>query len=45
MYSYEIKNNITGEKTIIFGYSWNNAVRRSGIDENEWTVITCDYED
>lgn len=45
MWSFEIKNKVTGEKNIIFGYSWKNAVRRSKINEDEWEVITQDYED
>lgn len=45
MWSFEIKNNVTGERTIIFGYNWNNAVKRSGINEEEWTCLMSEYED
>ena len=45
MWSFEIRNKATGERDIIFGYRWSDAVRRSGINEDEWDLIRQDYED
>lgn len=45
MWSFEIQNKTTGERDIIFGYNWKDAVRRSKINEDEWKFIRQDYED
>lgn len=45
MWSFEIQNKTTGERDIIFGYNWKDAVRRSKINEDEWEFIRQDYED
>lgn len=45
MWSYEIQNSKTGERTIIFGYNWNDAVARSKIDPDDWICLNQSYED
>lgn len=46
MYEYGIRNVKTNERTIIFGYSWNNAVQRSKLDnEADWTIEYYEYVD
>lgn len=45
MWSFEIQNIHTKERDIICGYSWTDAVRRAGIDPDDWTEIRRDYED
>lgn len=45
MWSYEIQNDKTGERTIIFGYNWNDAIARSDLNPDEWTCLNRSYED
>lgn len=47
MWSFEISYRDTGERDIIFGYSWKDACRRAGIAPNDPNVefIRQDYED
>ena len=48
MYEYGIYNEITGERSVMFGYSIEDARRRSKIDDDDWkdwVVYYCDYVD
>ena len=47
MWCFEIRNIKTGEQRMIFGYSWNNACRRSGMNPNDddWRIEIQEYED
>lgn len=42
MYEYEIKNINNGERTFIWGMSWEHACRKWGIDEKEWECVFCE---
>lgn len=44
MYEYGIYNEITGEKSVMFGYSIEDARRRSKTGD-DWVVYYCDYVD
>ena len=45
MWSFEVRNCETKEVIIIFGYNWKNAFRRSGLNPDEWDIISRDYKD
>lgn len=45
MYEYTIWNPTTQEERIIFGYSFNDAVRRYKIDASEVQIIDSVYID
>ena len=45
MWCFEIRNRETKETTLIFGYSWKNAFKRSNLNPDEWDIINEDYED
>lgn len=45
MWSFEIENVHTHERTITYGYSYNDALRRAGIDGIDYEYIRQDYED
>lgn len=45
MYEYEIINNHTGEESIIFGYSFTDACRRSNLNPNDWSCWLQTYID
>ena len=45
MYEYHIYNDKTSEEEIIFGYSLEDAFRRSKLDPSEWTVWLSEYVD
>ena len=45
MWCFEIRNRETKEVTLIFGYSWKNAFKRSNLNPDEWDIISEDYED
>ena len=45
MYSFEIYNIHTGETSIVFGYWWEDAARRSNLVEEDWIIRLCVYED
>lgn len=36
MKEYEISNRITGERDLIFGYSYADALKRSGLNEKDF---------
>ena len=45
MYEYEIKNKNTNEIEYVFGYSLNDACRRSKLEPNDWIILSKDYID
>ena len=45
MYEYEIVNLMTGEHSFIFGYSYEDACCRSGINPEMYDVIYFEYID
>lgn len=45
MWSFDAKNVLTGEQTLIFGFSWTDALRRSALDETQWICLSKTYED
>ena len=45
MYEYGIINIATGERNIIFGYSYQNACRRSNLNPAEWEIDYSEYVD
>ena len=45
MYEYTIINTKTNTEEIIYGYSWNNALRRARLDESEAKLMRYDYID
>ena len=46
MWEFEIYNNKTGETDIIFGYSYDDALRRSkSIVPEDWDCIISTYID
>lgn len=46
MWEFEIYNNKTGERDTIFGYSYDDALRRSkSIVPEEWNCIMSTYVD
>ena len=45
MYEYEIKNKNTNEIEYVFGYSLNDACRRSKLEPDEWIILSRDYID
>lgn len=45
MYEFEVKNKTTKEIDYIFGYSFDDACRRSKLEPNEWTMLGKDYID
>ena len=45
MWCYEIKNKSTGERTMIFGYSYKDAFNKAHLVYSEWFCICSDYID
>lgn len=45
MYEYTIWNSTTQEEEIIFGYSFNDAIRRYTINSNEVKILSSIYID
>lgn len=46
MYEYELMNKSTKERIFVWGYSWNDAMRRNpSINENDWTCLHSEYVD
>lgn len=45
MNEYEIYNLKTNERTIIFGYNWQDACRRAEINPAEWVGYWMGYCD
>ena len=45
MYEYYLEHRHNGSNHVIFGYNWEDAVRRSGIDPQVWTCLFADYID
>lgn len=45
MWEYEILDKTTGERDIIFGYSWSDALRRSKLDGNNYICPMSEYVD
>lgn len=46
MWSFYIRNKITGEQDCILGYSWEDALRRCpAINNGEWRLECRCYED
>ena len=45
MYEYRIVNRITGEETVIFGYTYIDACRRWNVKPTEMMVIDYEYVD
>ena len=38
MYEFEIYSKITGKRDIIFGYSFENALSKYGLNPKEWVL-------
>lgn len=50
MYEYEVMNKTTNERDFMWGYSWNDAVRRAkkrnpDFDESNFVVLMQEYVD
>lgn len=45
MYEYELINIATGERIIIFGYSYSNACKRRNLSPAEWEICYSEYID
>lgn len=45
MYEYGIFNEQTGESTVIFGRSIEDALKRSNKSAEDWTVYYSEYVD
>lgn len=45
MYEYGLIHIYCGMRTIIFGYNFTDACRRSGIDPNLWEIDYSEYVD
>ena len=45
MFEYEAYNLETKEETILFGYSFKDACRRSNLDPREWDYYSSEYND
>lgn len=45
MWEFEIENYETGERTIIYGYSYTNACMRADLNPNDWFVLVQEYVD
>ena len=47
MWEFEILDNYTGEREIIFGYSFSDALRRSHLDntDNRYSCLLQEYVD
>lgn len=45
MYEYYLEHNYNRSNHVIFGYNWEDAIRRSGIDPKVWTCLFADYID
>ena len=45
MWEYEILHKETGERNIIFGYSWSDAMRRSKLNGNDYICLIAEYVD
>ena len=44
MNEYLIYNEASGIERPIFGYTFRDACRRSGVDPSEWTLLMVIYE-
>ena len=45
MYEYEIIRKGTNNHEFIYGYSYSNALKRKGYNEEDYTVIHTEYID
>ena len=45
MWKYEILHKETGERNIIFGYSWSDAMRRSKLNGDDYICLVAEYVD
>lgn len=46
MWEYQIENIHTGENDYLWGYSWEDALkRRPELDKNEWRLVYSEYID
>jgi hypothetical protein len=45
MYEYRISKLATGEESLIFGYSIDNAYKRAKLNPAEWVVYSREYID
>lgn len=44
-YEYEIEHKHCGERTFIWGSSWENACRKANIDPSLWECVYCECVD
>jgi len=45
MYEYEIIRKGTNDHDLIYGYSYKNALKRKGYNENDYILIHQEYID
>ena len=45
MYEYVITNITTNENRMVFGYTYENAMRKAKLNANEWQVEWAEYID
>jgi hypothetical protein len=45
MWEYEIKDKITGELCIIFGSSYNDALKRAGLNKENYDLYGYEFVD
>ena len=45
MWDFTIKNKETGEITMIFGYSYENALFRENYNSKDWILLSQSYDD
>ena len=45
MWEIDIKNKISGELDIIFGYNITDAFQRYNLNPNEWIILNTIYVD
>ena len=45
MYEYTLTHISTGERKIVFGYSWQDAIHRANIQAEDWDIEHEDYVD
>lgn len=45
MWEYEVLDKTTGEQDIIFGYSWSDALCRSGLNADDYICLMSEYVD
>ena len=45
MYEYRIENKVTGKDGYIFGYCYEDACKRAGLNPDDYEIISLDYID